>query len=256
MRNAGAHATNISFTFNLSGLTPGTLYHYTLVATNSAGATTGRDQTFTTLSPLPPVVSTGGTSGVTVKTAVIGGTVNAGGAPTTFSFQYGATSSYGAQTRTKNAGAANSDKPVSVSVSGLTSGTIYHYRIVASNSSGTTSGDDETFATTAAPAPTAVTGATAAVAPRTAKVAGTVTPNGAETTYDFEYGATTSYGSQTAKHYAGAGLKGVPVSAAISRLTPGQSYHFRLVATSSSGTTDGSDQTFTTKAAPASPSRA
>ncbi|HWB21327.1 MAG TPA: hypothetical protein VG652_00390 [Gaiellaceae bacterium] len=250
-RNAGPHASNISFTFNLSGLTPGTLYHYALVATNSAGTTTGSDETFTTLAPPPPVVSTGASSNVTVKTAVLSGTVNAGGAPTTFFFQYGATSSYGAQSRTKNAGAGTSDRAVSVSLSGLTSGTVYHYRIVASNSAGTTNGDDETFTTTAAPPPAAVTGGPAAIAPKTARVTGTVTPNGAATTYDFEYGATTSYGAQTPSHYAGAGLKGIPVTAVLSGLTPGQTYHFRLVATSSSGTTDGSDQTVTATAAPA-----
>ena len=250
-RSAGAAATNVSVTFNLFGLAPATIYHYALVATNSVGTTTGSDQTFTTLSPPAPVVSTGGATAVTVKSATLGGTVNSGGAPTSFYFQYGATSSYGAQTPTRNAGGGLLDVPVAAQLFGLSAGTIYHYRVVATNSGGTTDGSDQTFTTTAAPAPTVATGSATALTQKTAKLTGSVTPSGAATTYDFEYGTSTSYGSQTPSHYAGAGSNAVQVAAGISGLTAGQVYHFRLVAASSSGTTDGDDQTFTTATAPA-----
>lgn len=250
-RNAGAKAAGITVSASLFGLMAGTLYHYALVATNSAGTTTGSDEPFTTLSPPAPVISTGGATNITVRTATLGGTVNPGGAPTTFYFQYGATSSYGAQTSTRNAGEGISDNSVSTSLSGLSAGTIYHYRIVATNSTGTTDGNDQTFMTTAPPPPTVVTGSGTGLTPKAALLAGTVTPNGAATTYDFEYGTTSSYGSQTATRYAGAGGNGVSVTAKISGLTPGETYHFRLVATNSSGTTDGADQTVSALAPPA-----
>jgi len=250
-RNAGAAASSIAISVNLSGLTPGTLYHYALVATNSAGTSNGGDQTFTTLTPPAPTVDTGAATAVTGKTAILGGTVNPNGGPTAFYFQYGATSNYGAQTPTRNAGSGGADISVSAPLFGLSSGTIYHFRVVATSSSGQVDGNDQTFTTTAAPAPTVVTGSAASVTTKTAALAGMVTPNGAATTYEFQYGATTSYGSQTPSRYAGAGSTGVSVAARISGLTSGQAYHFRLVATSSSGTTEGSDQTFTAASAPA-----
>ncbi len=250
-RNAGPAAANVTVTVNLSGLASGTLYHYALVATNSVGTTTGSDQTFTTAALPAPTVSTGAATAISGRSALLGGTVNPGGGPTTFFFQYGATSSYGAQTPTRNAGSGSADVSVSASLWGLSSGTIYHYRVVATNSSGTTDGGDQTFTTTAAPAPTVVTGSAASATPRTATLSGTVTPNGAATTYDFEYGTTTGYGSQTPSRYAGAGSTAVSVTARLFGLSSGQTYHFRLVATSSSGTTDGADQTFVTASAPA-----
>jgi phosphodiesterase/alkaline phosphatase D-like protein len=247
-RNAGPRAANVAVSANIWALAPGTTYHYALVATNSAGSSTGSDETFTTLAPPAPVVSTDGASGITGKTATLAATINSGGAPTTFYFQYGATSSYGAQTPTRNAGGGTADNSVSVGLYGLTPGTVYHYRVVATNSSGTTTGSDQTFMTTLAPPPTVVTGSSSSVTAKAEALSGTVTPNGAATTYDFQYGTTTSYGSQTATRYAGAGSNGVSVSARVSGLVPGQTYHYRLVATSSSGTTNGDDATFTTGA--------
>jgi phosphodiesterase/alkaline phosphatase D-like protein len=243
-RNAGPAASNVTVSANLPGLAPGTVYHYALVATNSIGTTNGGDQTFTTVAPPSPTASTGAATAVTGRTATLGATVNPNGGPTAFYFQYGATSSYGAQTPTRNAGSGSSDVSVSAPLFGLSAGTVYHYRVVATNSAGTIDGNDQTFTTTAAPTPTVVTGAAASVTARTATLTGTVTPSGAATTYDFEYGTTTSYGSRTPSRYAGAGSNGVSVSARISGLASGQTYHFRLVATSSSGTTNGDDQTF------------
>jgi hypothetical protein len=247
-RNAGRAAADVAVSARLSRLTPGTLYHYALVATNSAGTTTGSDQTFTTVTPPAPTAATGSATAVTAKRAVLGGTVNPNGGPAAFFFQYGATSNYGAQTPPRNAGSGGADVSVSAQLFGLSSGTIYHFRIVATNSSGTVDGNDQTFTTTSAPPPIVVTGSADPVTTKAARLTGLVTPGGAATMYEFEYGTTTSYGSQTPSRYVGAGSNGVSASARISGLTSGQTYHFRLVATSSSGTTDGSDQTFTTLA--------
>jgi hypothetical protein len=77
---------------------------------------------------------------------------------------------------------------------------------------------------------------------------GTVNPNGSETTYQFEYGTTTGYGSKApaSPKSIGSGNSLVEVSEGIEGLAPETTYHFRLVATNAKGTTNGPDQTFTT----------
>ena len=75
---------------------------------------------------------------------------------------------------------------------------------------------------------------------------GAVSTHGLETEYQFEYGTTTAYGSEapaTPKKISGS--EGyVEVSEAIPGLKHDQTYHYRLMATSSSGTVYGEDRTF------------
>jgi hypothetical protein len=75
---------------------------------------------------------------------------------------------------------------------------------------------------------------------------GALNPNGAETKYSFEYGTTTAYGSKTAEASAGAGTARVEESKSVSGLTANTTYHFRIVATNSHGTSRGIDKTFKT----------
>jgi hypothetical protein len=79
-----------------------------------------------------------------------------------------------------------------------------------------------------------------------ATLTGTLNPNGAPTSYYFEYGRTRSYGHSTLPHGGGGGLADEPVSAAVRGLTPGTTYHFRLSARSARGTSHGGDVSFTT----------
>ena len=102
-------------------------------------------------------------------------------------------------------------------------------------------------------APVATTGPANSVTRTTATVTGTVDPNGASTTYHFEYGTTTAYGLQTADTSAGSGDDPEPVQAALSNLTPQTTYHYRLVATNTEGTAEGADRTFRTADAPRPP---
>ena len=66
-----------------------------------------------------------------------------------------------------------------------------------------------------------------------AQLNGTVNPNGAATTYHFDYGLTTAYGTSTTGVSAGSGTSDVSASAALSALTPGTTYHYRVVAVNS-----------------------
>jgi hypothetical protein len=106
------------------------------------------------------------------------------------------------------------------------------------------------LAQAAATKPTVVTGAAANVTPASATVLGKVTPNGAQTTFLFQYGLTKLYTAGTPITAAGAGAAAVAVTAALSGLAPATTYHYRLVAKNSAGTTNGADRTLKTKPQP------
>jgi len=80
---------------------------------------------------------------------------------------------------------------------------------------------------------------------------GVVTPGGTDTTYTFEYGTTTGYGSSTAVTDAGSGSADELVQAALTGLQPSTTYYYRLDTTALGVTSDGPQQTFTTLAPPA-----
>ena len=106
-------------------------------------------------------------------------------------------------------------------------------------------------------APTASTGLAGPVTDAAATLAGSVNPKGSPTSYRFEYGTTTAYGSSSSATDAGAGVNAVAASASLSGLAPGTTYHYRVVASNSGGVAPGGDQTFTTtpasSATPTSP---
>jgi len=80
---------------------------------------------------------------------------------------------------------------------------------------------------------------------------GVVTPGGTDTTYSFEYGTTTGYGSSTAVTDAGSESADELVQAALTGLQPSTTYYYRLDTTALGVTSDGPQQTFTTLATPA-----
>jgi hypothetical protein len=98
--------------------------------------------------------------------------------------------------------------------------------------------------------PTVSTGTVANVTPQSVTLIGKIRPNGAQTTYLFQYGPTTLYGSATPVAAAGNGTAAVTVTANISGLAPSTPYHFRLIAHNRNGTVDGSDRAFKTRAQP------
>lgn len=197
-----------------------------------------------------PSVTTNAASSVTATNATLNGTVNANNTNATVTFQYGLTTSYGSTvTADQSPVSGSSDTTVSATISGLLPNTTYHYRAVAVSGSSTVNGTDQTF-TTSAVAPTATTNSASAVTVTGATLNGTVNANNAATTVTFEYGPTTSYGSSvTAAQSPVSGTSETTVSAAITGLQPNTTYHFRVVANNTAGTTNGDDQTFTTTAA-------
>ena len=193
-------------------------------------------------------MTTGAASSVTAAAATVSGTVNPNGQDTSYHFDYGTTMSYGSSTSPADAGSGNAAVSVSSQLTGLSPNTTYHYRLVASNGSGTTAGNDATFTTAAGPPPkppSAGTGTASGVGEISATVHGIVNAGGSSTRYLFQYGTSTSYGSSS-RSATITGSTPMNVSAALTRLRPGTTYHYRLVASNGAGTSNGRDRTFTT----------
>ncbi len=253
-QTVGSGSTAVAVSALVSGLDPGTLYHYRFVATNPGGSTAGDDVAFFTPTgggASAPGVATGTAAGIATDAVTLQGSVNPNTAATTAYFEYGTTLSYGSRTSDQNVGSGNSATGIAAAVGGLMPNALYHFRLVATNAQGTTNGLDSTFTTTPL-VPVVTTGSASGVSFSAATLGGTVNPNGAATTGYFEYGMTTSYGSQTSTLNLGSGSAAGAASAPLSGLLPNTLYHFRLLATNGGGTSLGLDATFTTTGRPPS----
>lgn len=96
-----------------------------------------------------PSANTGPALGVLSNTATLTGTVTPDGTPTTYRFEYGRSTSYGASTPVQSAPEGTRPASVIALVSALRPSTLYHYRLVATSAAGTARGEDQTFTTTA-----------------------------------------------------------------------------------------------------------
>jgi hypothetical protein len=151
---AGTVTYSLVATFSPSSdLSPITTYtgRITTGAEDVAGNPLESDYTwtFTTL-PIPPTVNTGSAVSVTESSTTLNGTVNPNGTDTDCYFEYGMDQNYGFITTSTGMGSVRVDVSVSADISGLNENTTYHYRLTATNESGTSYGDDNTFTTLAA----------------------------------------------------------------------------------------------------------
>lgn len=190
-----------------------------------------------------PTVTTSSATGIGRTSATLRGTVDPHGLATTFSFQYGTTTAYGAQTTSASAGSGTGAKSVSTKVTGLVAATVYHYRVVASNADGTSAGADHTFKTSNPPPHAPSVLATSPFSPSASGVTFTalLNPNGATTTYRFQYGTSTAYGLETFGKSIPGGFVPRSVFFFVGSLASHTTYHFRVVASNSGGTTMGPD---------------
>ena len=201
-----------------------------------------------------PAVTIAPAVSITSSGATLEGTVNPEGHSTDWHFEY--STDEGANwtpTTGGNAGAGTTPVAVSDQVTGLLPNQPVQFRLVASSKGGTSTSSTESF-TTAALAPDVTTEPAQDLSPEHVSLQGVLNPRNSATTYWFEYGATSGYGSSLpAAQDADAGSQNVPV-AAIQRLqglTAATTYHYRLVAHNAAGTSDGVDATFTTTNPPA-----
>lgn len=234
----------------LTGLLPNTQYHFRLKGSSSDGANNGADMAFTTL-PGAPLATTTAATGITNTGATLNGSVNANGASSTVSFEYGLTNAYGStKTALQSPVTGNAATSVSANLTDLLPNMQYHFRVISSNSGGAGSGQDLTFRTLSN-IPSATTTAATNITTGGATLNGLVNAQGASTAVTFEYGPTAEYGTTIpALQSPVSDSTAVMVSATVSGLSIGTIYHFRVVAVSTGGTSRGEDQTFVSVALP------
>src|SRR5664280_1423004 len=209
-----------SFTSDITGLTPNTLYHVRAYATNKVGTAYGADISFTTTPIVVPTLTTVAVTSITATTAISGGNITSDGD--------GAITAEGVcwalTTGPTTSNSLTTDGTGSASfvsnLSGLTSGVIYYVRAYATNSAGTAYGNEITF-TTALFAPTNVV---AAAGNAQATVTFTAPGGGAVVT---GYTVTSTPGNITANGSAS------PIT--VTGLTNGTAYTFTVIATNVNG---------------------
>jgi hypothetical protein len=185
-------------------------------------------------------------SSVGIQSAVVSTDIDAKNIATGLFVQWGTTSNYGSAT---GVASVNYDYSVrrDITISNLTGGTLYHVRVVATNSVGTNYGNELTL-TTGSPASVttlpAFPGATSAVLNASASL------SGAQTSAYFQWGATTNYGQLTSLQDLGWANSVINFSASVTGLLPEATYHYRAVVFAGGVTNIGNDVAFTTTPPP------
>ena len=234
-----------SFTSDITGLTPNTLYHVRAYATNKVGTAYGTEVTFTTTPIVLATLTTTALSSVTLTTAVSGGTITSnGGALITASGICWATTPNPVATDSHTTdGTLTGSFPSTMT--GLSAGTTYHVRAYATNSNGTTYGNDLSFTTTTTTATLSTTTVTS-ITLISAVSGGTITSDGgAAITVSGICWATTSNPVATGSHTTDGTTTG-SFPSTMTGLSAGTTYHVRAYATNSNGTAYGTDLSFTT----------
>lgn len=211
-----------------------------------------------------PDVLTRGASDVVALGGVLNGSVNPNSeGEASCWFAYGTSEAFGREGKCEPSKVANGDSPVAVhtTLSDLEPDTKYFYRLQASNANGVDVGGEETASCEGV---ASVDGCFTTLGPGlhggvwsndvsagSATLEAEIVPHGAPTTYYFEYGPTTGYGSVTRSSVIGSGETGVRVSAVVEGLSADTVYHYRVVVVSEIGgrseSFPGPDETFTTR---------
>jgi hypothetical protein len=198
-----------------------------------------------------PDVTVTAASNLTTSTATLNGTVNPDGLPANCEFEYAPVTggSSGTAPCASSPGSGSSPVEVSANVSGLQPNTTYRLKLIATNANGANLASSE-FTTLSPPLVDQESGTNVAYTSTTLNA--NVNPKGFATTFHFEYGLDTSYGTSTPVPDRGLGAANTDVLASVSLagLQAGHTYHYRIVATNANGTTNGPDKTFTTFATP------
>ena len=237
-----------SFTVELTNLSVATTYYVRAYAINSVGTSYGEEISFTTGS-VKPTVTTISPSSVTSSSAMSGGRVTTdGGKPVTargvvWSTNHNPTTSLS----TKTSDGTGTGSFVS-SITGLQPGTTYYVRAYATNSQGTTYGDEVSF-TTSIELPKVTTTSVTDITSKSAKSGGNVTSDGGSTVTErgIVWGTVTNPNLSDSNKLVGGNGKGSYTSS-ITGLTPNTKYYVRAYATNSKGTSYGEQVSFATDA--------
>jgi len=235
----------------ITGMTPnGTKYSFRLAAKNENGTERSTVESLNTAY----AVRTEAADPIGLSSATLNGTLRPEGVE--FSqcyFEWGLTSSasYEAKSPCNPPGAAIeadfSSHAVSAPLTGLQKGTTYRFRLIAINSEGAHEGEELKFTTHGPPQITEVRARDATQS--TATIEAKIDPSGFGTSYRFEWGTGEGYGHLIPAEYEpfiGEGTTPVRLNANVGGLSPASVYHYRVVASSSVGTTTSPDETLET----------
>ena len=166
-------------------------------------------------------------------------------------FEYGTSTAYESTVPCEaDPGAGKAPVAVAAKLTGLSSDTTYHYRILAGNENGPSLGADESFTT---PGPGLHGSGVIDVSSDAATFQATIDPHGAPTSFYFQYGTSSELGQSAPAAPGlslGAGEGDVEVTPQhVQGLTPGTLYHYRVVAVSGKEEFPGPEQTFSTQGA-------
>ncbi len=224
-----------------AALSPGTTYYYRVVAENTQSKTEphpaeGAVKSFTT----DPTPHTDLVTGIGTTTATFNGHLALDATATSYSFDYKLGGSCTGESSTPSAEAASAS--VSSPVTGLQPGRLYTVCLVTANASGSQVGPPVSFKTLPE---TYVTD----VGSSSATLHAVLDPEGSATTYSFQYGTTSGYGTETQQASAGSGSAPVSVEAHIQGLAADTVYHFRVIGSVGAAAFQGADASFTTQPA-------
>ncbi len=224
----------------LTGLVPGTTYHWRAAARNERGTAYSADATFKTLPSAAPGADPQLYS-YEDDNAVVTAYVEPHGLATTYRVEYGETTGYGSSTPERQTGPMYGWTSTREALAGLRPNTVYHYRMVATNAAGTRQSAGKTFKTLRRPP---VTGAATGVAGGRATINGVVDPQGAATKWYFRYGPTERYSKVTPTRTLPATAGPTAVSEGLAELLPGATIHYQLVAIDGAVLYAGDDRAF------------
>ena len=237
-----------SFTSNLTNLTANTTYYVRAYATNENGTSYGEQKSFTTLQNIElPTVTTAEVTDITQTTAVSGGNVtDDGGASVT---ARGVCWSKDPNPTIDNSFISNGNGTGSftIEISGLTSATTYYVRAYATNSEGTSYGEQKTFTTLQyIQLPTVTTTIVTNVTSTTATSGGNVTDDGGATVTARGVCWSTSPDPTIDDNKTTDGNGMGAFTSQLTNLTHSTTYYIRAYATNSEGTSYGEQKYFST----------
>jgi hypothetical protein len=251
----------------LTGLKANTTYYFSIVAENENGKVMGNISSFTTTNTntapvtyISPFIETKNATAITPRSAILNGSINTKGPAASYWFEYGKDFRLGSVTPVTAADASATTITVASAVANLEPNTTYYFRLDGQNVYGTVTGNISVFTTqpttpttgTPAKIPTSSTTPATSITSTTARLNGSVNPNGTTTTYYFKYGKSTPFGlfdldQRTPNSTAGAGLASATVGANVTNLEPNATYYFQVVAENANGSSSGAIYSFTTK---------
>ncbi|HEX3517958.1 MAG TPA: hypothetical protein VHT29_02880 [Solirubrobacteraceae bacterium] len=246
-------------------LKPETTYYFKVTAKNGTGTSEGTVTQFTTSAAKAPAIDSETITALNSGEPKFEAKINPNFQETKYQFEYSTSEEALLEGNGSVAAGASALPAVSgellagpTGVHGLSPGPTYYYRVIASNSTGTSDGPVQKFTALAVPAVSTVE--VSEVTRSSALVSGTVTAQGLATTYHFAYVPSSGYEEGAEDPYAhgratyetklletGYGAQRVNVS--LEELKPGTTYHFALVATNELGQTTSEDGVFTTAVA-------